>query len=269
MTIIFDGTQGITTPAETANNSVTTPVVKSSANVVIQTNGTTEAMRITSGGFVGIGNNNPIGNLHIGNGTDVGDENLYLQSDSNNRPRLRLWSGTLSKLELSVGTTADINAVSNTAMTFLTNNTERMRIDTSGRVTMPYQPCFDASATANGSGSGEWGAAWSWNANINVGSHFNGNGRFTAPVAGTYLFYIEIIPTNAGGATRSRVRKNGADLYSFNGGGARQIRGDNANNSFWGIWMVSLAVGDYVSGYSEQDTSRESAYSCFGGYLIG
>lgn len=237
--------------------------------MVFQTNGTTEAMRITAGGNVGIGNTNPNGNLHLGNGTTAGDQNLYVQSDAANRPRARLWSGTISKLELSVGGTAEINAVTSTPMTFLTNNTERMRIDTNGRVTMPYQPCFDASATANGSGSGEWGAAWGWNANINVGSHFNANGRFTAPVAGTYLFYIEIIPTNAGGATRSRVRKNGADLYSFNGGGARQIRGDNANNSFWGIWMVSLAVGDYVSGYSEQDTSRESAYSCFGGYLIG
>jgi len=59
MAIIFDGTQGITTPAETANNSVTTPIVKSSANLVFQSNGTTEAMRITTAQNVGIGTTAP------------------------------------------------------------------------------------------------------------------------------------------------------------------------------------------------------------------
>jgi len=50
MTIIFDGTAGITTPAEVANTSVTTPIVKSSSSLVFQTNGTNEAMRIDSSG---------------------------------------------------------------------------------------------------------------------------------------------------------------------------------------------------------------------------
>ena len=160
-------------------------------NLAFQTNGTTTAMTITTSQNVGIGNTNPTGNLHIGNGSTSGDQNLYVQSDAANRPRARLWSGTTSKLELSVGSTAEINAVTNTPMTFFTNNTEQMRIATGGQITMTSQPRFDASATANGSGSGEWGAAWAWNININVGSHFNANGRFTAPVAGTYLFYIE------------------------------------------------------------------------------
>jgi hypothetical protein len=271
-----NGTTVVLATGAAAGNLVTVEsfLVSSVLNALPQTGGTLNGtLNITGneyvGGSLGIGNTSPTGNLHVGNGTTTGDQNLYVQSDSANRPRLRLWGGTVNKLELSVGGTAEINAVSSTPMTFLTNNTERMRIDSSGYITTPYQPKFDASATANGSGSGEWGAAWAWNANINVGSHFNGNGRFTAPVAGTYLFYIEIIPTSAGGATRSRVRKNGADLYEFNGGGARQIRGEDSNNSFWGIWMVSLAVGDYVSGYSEQNTVRESAYSTFGGYLIG
>ncbi len=150
-----------------------------------------------------------------------------------------------------------------------TGGTERMRIDSSGRVTLPYQPRFDATATANGSGSGEWGSAWSWNINVNVGSHFNANGRFTAPVAGTYLFYIEGNPITSGSPARSRIRKNGADIYAFNGAGPRQIRNDSNAESIWGIWMIQLAAGDYVSGYSDSAASRESAYSAIGGYLLG
>lgn len=85
-----------------------------------------------SGGAIGIGNSAPVGNLHIGNGSTVGDQDLYLQSDSSNRPRLRLWGGTANKLEISVGGTADINVVSGAALVFSTSNTERARINSDG-----------------------------------------------------------------------------------------------------------------------------------------
>lgn len=167
--------------------------------------------------------------------------------------------------------TAQFSAISGGGVNIYTGSTPTLRIsvDASGRVNLPYQPRFDASATANGSGSGEWGSAWSWNINVNVGSHFNANGRFTAPVAGTYLFYIEGNPITSGNPARSRIRKNGADIYAFNGAGARQIRNDSNAESIWGIWMVELAAGDYVSGYSDQAASRESTYSAIGGYLLG
>jgi hypothetical protein len=93
-----------------------------------------ERMRITNAGNVGIGNSAPTGNLHIGNGSTVGDQDLYVQSDSANRPRLRLWGGTSNKLELSIGGTADINVVASVPLVFYTNNTERARIDTSGNL---------------------------------------------------------------------------------------------------------------------------------------
>jgi hypothetical protein len=176
-------------------------------------------------------------------------------------------------IELQFGgtQTAQLSAVSGGGLAFYRGSTPTlaMQYDSAGRVTMPSQPRFDASATANGSGSGEWGSAWSWNINVNVGSHFNANGRFTAPVAGTYLFYIEANSPTTGAVIRARVRKNGSDLYAFSGGGARQIRGDNNAESIWGIWMIELSAGDYVSGYSEQPASRESAYSAIGGYLLG
>jgi hypothetical protein len=83
-------------------------------------------------GNVGIGNIAPTGNLHIGNGSTVAEQNLYVQSDAANRPYLRLWGGTTNKLEMHIGSTANITTVSATDLVFSTNNTERARIDTSG-----------------------------------------------------------------------------------------------------------------------------------------
>ena len=108
------------------------PTAGSAASALFQLgiNGPTITMDVNS--KVGIGNTAPTGNLHIGNGSTVGDQDLYLQSDSSNRPRLRLWGGTANKLEISVGGTADINVVSGLPLVFSTNNTERARFTADG-----------------------------------------------------------------------------------------------------------------------------------------
>jgi hypothetical protein len=92
-------------------------------------------MRIDASGNLGIAQTSPSGELHVGNTTSGGDTDVYIQSPSTDRPRLRLWGGTTNKLELSVGSTAEINSVtSGVPMTFFTANSERMRIDSSGFV---------------------------------------------------------------------------------------------------------------------------------------
>jgi hypothetical protein len=66
MAIIFDGTQGITSPGgDTSNTSHSTPIVKSPSALVFQTNGSTEAMRITTSQNVGIGTTTPGYQVHI------------------------------------------------------------------------------------------------------------------------------------------------------------------------------------------------------------
>lgn len=65
---------------------------------------------------------------------------------------------------------------------------ENMRVDQAGRVTKPYQPFFSAYKTSGASNTA--GQTIIWNTAINnIGNHYNtSTGRFTAPVAGVYLF---------------------------------------------------------------------------------
>lgn len=70
-----------------------------------------------------------------------------------------------------------------------TNNapSEKMRIDSVGRVTMPYQPIFMGYPTTDYSGGGMPTGVIAFTVTYNNGSYYStGTSRFTAPVAGWY-----------------------------------------------------------------------------------
>jgi len=125
---------------------------------------------------------------------------------------------------------------------------ERMRIYSSGAVTTPNQPCsfyigLSNSHTSNATDSTE--TLVFATVKLNEGSHYNGsNGRFTAPVAGTYFVGLNLlIDDSASVASRSAdLQKNGSGYvtmtYDRNGG---QYTGMS------GTAIIELAVGDYIS----------------------
>jgi hypothetical protein len=139
---------------------------------------------------------------------------------------------------------------------------ERMRIDASGRMTVPAQPAFSV-YKAGGAFTVVGGVVVFDTASLNVGSSYStSTGRFTAPVTGNYRFVL-CANLSAGYGT-IYFRKNGSNIRAAN----TQV---NAN------WCtVTLAVnvalnsGDYVEAYS--DTTQQwdnSSYNGFSGELIG
>jgi hypothetical protein len=91
-----------------------------SANTIAFSTNTTEAMRITSFGDVGIGTNNPTSKLHINGGSAT----TFMQLTGNSR---NMYIGQ-SLLGL------DITQEANADMVFATNATYRMRINAGGNV---------------------------------------------------------------------------------------------------------------------------------------
>jgi len=128
-------------------------------------------------------------------------------------------NGTIKAYSAHFGTTDGSGerlqhwVASNAPITFGTNNTERMRIDSSGRVTMPYQPMAVARVSSDVQGSSD--LLLFDTTDINIGSHYNTSlKRFTAPVAGRYYIAVEV--QFHSGATQIytgiKVNKNGGQV---------------------------------------------------------
>ena len=141
---------------------------------------------------------------------------------------------------------------------------ERMRIDSTGAMTRPNHPCFDVTTT----GTNISGTIIFNTVNIDNNSNYStSNGRFTAPVAGSYLFYTMYIKQNSTAVMRRRFDKNGASAL-----GSRHIRLDSANQYDHGSMtiIIDLAAGDYVTVNQYAGTSHGGLeYEAFGGHLIG
>jgi hypothetical protein len=151
---------------------------------------------------------------------------------------------------------------------FDTGGTERMRIDSAGRVTTPSQPAFNANNSGNFTISSETSITYN-TAQWNTGSNYStATGRFTAPVTGYYLLFHKLA-SNTTNVFEPKIYINGTEV-------ARAYSPNTSSNgktiTVSTIWYMSAS--DYAQPYAYVPGSTTfygsgSVQSSFYGYLLG
>ena len=173
------------------------------------------------------------------------------------------------------------------SITFRNNGGERMRIDSAGRVTTPYQPAFKAylqSDYAINEG-GTYYKVPHGGSEFNIGGHYStSNAKFTAPVAGTYFFYATAIFEGFGASENFRmimqIRRNGNtnDKSGLSTGGSANSVHDDSEVQISGL--IYLNANDYVEHWVSKVGGTDNAgniwgssssmpWTSFSGYLVG
>lgn len=205
---------------------------------------------------------NLIVDANVGIGASSPDGKLDIESSTSNH--LFLTRTGVGAYSFGVG--------ASNALQIRNDGTERMRIDSAGRVTTPYQPMFECSPSSNIGLSTTADTKMVFNTLFeNIGSHYStSTGRFTAPVAGTYYFYVagSMVTAGTDNYVSTHFRKNGTDwsMYGRSGSyGAQYV-------SAVSIKVGYLLANDYVELWAYCNASGTYLHSTecrFGGFLIG
>ena len=233
MSTIKSSAENLTLNADGANN-----------DVIIQSNGSTKVTVDGATGKVGIGTSSPA-------------EELDISADA---PAMQLSSTNAS------GRNYGLQSTNNGGFSFYdgTAGLERMRIDSAGRVTMPYQPSFDAYVTNSSATFTSTVIIFNGISTHNIGSHYNtANGRFTVPVAGRYFFTYNAQKNGTLDTdSQTQFQKNGAKVNDSHV--VHTAKANHASQSV--VWQ--LAANDYVDVKAVTGTIKGD-YTHFSGHLLG
>jgi hypothetical protein len=247
------------TPSISPTGDSNTGIFFPSADTIAFAEGGVEALRIDSSANIGIGTANPSQKLEV-----VGGEIKAGRVDTGSEGG-----------QVSFGRATDnatgwyIDVYGNTSTPSLrfvdvSNSAVRATIDASGRVTMPYQPAFQAYGDGSYTTYSSEITKFTFTT-YNIGSHYNTTTcRFTAPVAGVYLFTTTVLTeTDQSGSLTFAI--NGTDVIAQ----ARMYMSAERGRS--NSIILQLAVNDYVSLFARDNNLRiyGVSYSGFSGVLLG
>ena len=238
--------------------------IDSSGNVGIGLAGSTANSKLSVYGPTGIasgstGEATGVGSIRIENGSSSlasdGGLEFKIAGDSN---------GYGSKIQaLNSGGSQLVFANRNASATWI----ERMRIDSSGRVTMPYQPGFYSRRSIAGDGRPAGAQEWivTGTGSYNTGGHFNAsNGRFTAPVSGQYVFSAAPGYKQTGIIFSFHYAINGTSISEP----IRFIEG-SSHSTATGTIVVYLSQGDYLQIFLMGDHHANTTFNFFSGHFLG
>lgn len=148
------------------------------------------------------------------------------------------------------------------------NRDTRMRIDSLGRVTLPYQPCFVATRAGNHVVTSDAVVPLD-SVDVNVGNHFNTSTyTFTAPVSGKYLFTLQTTLNSINTGSYNAI-------YILRNGGGTGYRFRTISGSGWGgingSAILSLSANDSIKihAYAQSGSMTiQGSEIHFGGQLI-
>ena len=247
------GVVTLTAPNTNTDRTITLPDGDISLGVGIDDNATSTAITIDASENVGIGTTAPSAKLHVSGGADSKIRNTATSGSS--------WF---------VGSNIDsyiLHNESNTPMVFTTNGTERMRIDSAGRVTMPYQPAFLAVGNAGNTAYSAGSAFVLQSEPFDRGGNYNTtNGRFTAPISGVYTFQYGTY--SYGNAKQFSIKVNGSDYAPTDGMGVFTLE---ANRLGGHSITLSLSSSDYVQfGFRNGHSGNVyMSHTFLSGFLVG
>lgn len=198
-------------------------------------------------------------------GTGGGSPNYWLGA-------VKFYSTGNPKAHAAITSWTDSGGNNSGALIFYTNTSannadpiERLRINSSGAITAPYQPAFRAYLST------EWTTVAAvpnsgWTEQFDRGNNFN-QGTFTAPIAGVYKFGL-MWDANASATTVS-IRQNGSAIASFEPSYADGWESNQLHT------VINMAANDYVNIYIAGGSGSNpfhmggAHWGYFYGYLIG
>ena len=201
------------------------------------------------------------GNVGIGSNPIASSKVLVTHSGST-FDAVRVNSDTVTDntgIYLRTTGTAGISFGSTSSLAFFGGGaglTERMRIDASGRVTMPYQPHIFGTPGVGSSNTS--GTASIFTTKSSYGLSFS-NSRITVPVAGVYMITFTTITGAGSGRVDTKIAINnayriaGLNNQSDNGGSA-----DYRHRSMSAT--VKLAANDFIQFTSDYWYANGTAY---------
>ena len=246
--------------ADTTNGVVVTS--DTSGEIKLQSAGA-DTVTVKSDGKVGIGTSSPATDLVVNTTGVQGLQLTDISTDSS--PRLlftndtNTWTIYNNVEDLSFRSGATIGSSS---------GTERMRIDSSGRVTMTAQPAFLATKNTTNFSTTGGGVKIPFDYTVfNTGNHFNtSTNTFTCPISGKYLFIWQGYQ-NGSQSLRMDLYKNGARYVggynspTANSGTSSSVLLDAAANDTVYLTLESATTTLYYGGVNP--------HTYLTGYLLG